>query len=646
MIEQLMGQATVKPEVLAGKEDGREFGIEEFCMLANHQQKETMSKHVQRITKDLEKIKKSYEGRDAKKLRNLQIQALEWCDSHRAKGSCFGQHSIDLKLRWRLVKYDKDGKAVMTSEWFTCYTIALGGNFEDPRTPMDASDLWGTVSDKHGKTVTSKKLSKILDEAPEHYGFQGLSKHADLKERAKVLVGNRVAIVWAPDADEVAAGWTVETMFSEFCYQDSGSNAEKNGPVTYGAVFGPKGSSFYTGYAGQLDLPYKWVDEKTDFLMNYPVKVEASDRKVEEDGSVREQTMEEKAAVLAKDSTSAVQVKIGVNGTQASSNQEFVLFGRQKPQPTIDLRGASISADSRPWQKREPYMTPEQLAEWRKAEAEREAKRRAAELERQRKHLEMLRLQKVKDLKESCNNAASRPAFFAYFKNYLLEECAKHEETKDCTEWLAKGDKALAEARANAEPFEIVDKAVDPALNLVPDPMALETGDEPVYSSGGLCPDSPPPEQDGEVGKEPASVTDEEVANFTFADLTGEKYKIFTNWRHAHTLNDANVGNMDAYFRRILSIIKQGKNPDDPTSWGAPRRYCSINSRSDEPFGMSGKGGWRSLSADGKPHVPTCCDSSCAQATDSARALAVGAACTARLAPPQEPMTMARSTAR
>jgi hypothetical protein len=505
MLDQLMVQATVKPEVLSGKPNAPEFGIEDFCLLTKRQQDETMRNHVQRITKDLEKIKRSYSGRDAQKLRNLQIQALEWCDSHRNVGSCFGQHSIDLKLRWRLVKFDKDDNMVMNSEWFTCYTIALGGNFEDPRTPMDASDIWGTVCDKLGNNVTSKKLSKILDEAPEHYAFQGLSKHADLKQRAKVLVGNRVAVVWAPDADQVAAGWTVETMFSEFCYQDSGSSAEKNGPVTYGAVFGPKGSSFYTGFAGQLDLPYKRVDEKTGYLMNYPVKVECSDRKVEEDGSVREQTMEEKAAVLAKDSTSAVQVKIGVNGTQASSNQEFVLFGRQKPQPIIDLRGASISADSRPWQKREPYMTPDQLVEWRKAEAEREEKRRAAELERQRKHMEMLRLQKVKDLKESCSNAASRPAFFVYFKDYLLEECAKHEETKDCTEWLAKGDDVLAEAIARkdaTEPFEIVDEAVDPALDLVPDPMALETDDEPVYGLGGLSPDSPHSEQEEE--EEPA----------------------------------------------------------------------------------------------------------------------------------------------
>jgi hypothetical protein len=57
------------------------------------------------------------------------------------------------------------------------------------------------------------------------------------------------------------------------------------------------------------------------------------------------------------------------------------------------------------------------------------------------------------------------------------------------------------------------------------------------------------------------------VANFTFADLTGTLYKTFEHCAHTYTLNDANVGNMDAHYRRVLSIIKQKKNPDDPQSW-------------------------------------------------------------------------------
>ena len=564
MISQLLAKTTKKPEALAGREDAPDFGIKEFCLLSKDTQKQTMEEHVRRIQADLDKIKKS-PGRNPDKLRGLQIQALEWCDSHRKPGSCFGDHSIDLKLRWRLVKHDGDGKATMSTEWFTCYTIALGSNFDDPRTSMKAEDIWGTVSDKNGEQVTSKKLDKILDNASEHLDWQGLSKHADLTKRGKVLVGNRVGLVWAPDADEAAEGWTVETMFSEFCYQDSGSNAQKNGPVTYGAVFGPKGSAFYTGYAGQLDLPYKFEDKKTGHLMNYPVKVEASDRKVEEDGSVREQTPEEKAAVLAKDSTSAVQIKIGVNGTKPRSNVEIVLFGQMQPQLTMDLSGVSISGDSRPWLKREPYMTGKELEEWRKAEAEREERRKAEEEERRRKLEELRHLQKIKDLKESCNNAASRPPFFACFEERLAKMCAEHKETEDFTEWRTKGEKALAEARAikaaNAEPFEMVEMAVDG--------------------------DSQPQAQSVNDLKEHSPVTDDEMKNYTFDDLTG-KYKFFNTW-DCLGLNDASVGSMDAYYRGILSMIKNKKNPDEADSWSTP-----------VPAGTSGSGDRRSLSASGR----------------------------------------------
>lgn len=563
MIAQLLAQTTKKPETLAGRKDAPDFGMKEFCSLSKDHQKQNMDDHVRRIQADLEKIKKS-SGRNADKLRGLQIQALEWCDSHRKPGSCFGDHSIDLKLRWRLVKHDEDGKETMSTEWFTCYTIALGSNFDDPRTPMDAKDMWATVSDKNGEQVTSKKLNKILDDAPEYWHWQGLSPHADLTKRSKVLVGNRVGLVWAPNADEAAEGWTVETMFSEFCYQDSGSNAQKNGPVTYGAVFGPKGSAFYTGYAGQMDLHYKFEDKKTGHLMNYPVKVEASDRKVEEDGSVREQTLEETAAVLAKDPTSAVQVKLGVNGTKPRSNVEIVLFGQMQPQPTMDMSGMSISGDSRPWLKRQPYITGKELEKWRKAEAEREERRKAEEEERRRKLEELRHLQKIKDLKESCNNAANRPPFFVRFEERLANMCAEHEETKDFTEWRTKGKKALADARAikaaNAEPFEMVEMAVDG--------------------------DSQPQAQSDNDLKEHSPVTDDEMKNYTFDDLTDEKkYKLFDTW-DCLSLNDASVGSMDAYYRGILSMIKNKKNPDEPDSWSTP-----------VPAGTSGSGGRRSLSA-------------------------------------------------
>ena len=53
MLDQLMVQATVKPEVLSGKPNAPEFGIEDFCLLTKRQQDETMRNHVQRITKDL-----------------------------------------------------------------------------------------------------------------------------------------------------------------------------------------------------------------------------------------------------------------------------------------------------------------------------------------------------------------------------------------------------------------------------------------------------------------------------------------------------------------------------------------------------------------------------------------------------------------
>lgn len=565
MISKLLAQTTMKPETLAGREDAPDFGIKEFCSLSKDQRKRTMDNHVRRIQADLDKIVAS-SGRNADKLRRLQIQALEWCDPHRKPGSCFGDHSIDLKLTWRLVKHDGDGKMTMSTEWFTCYTIALGSNFDDPRTPMDAEDITGTVSDKYGKQVTSKKLSKILGNPHKEWNWQGVSQHADLTKLSKVLVGNRVGLVWAPSEEEAAEGWSVETMFSEFCYQDSGSNAQKNGPITYGAVFGPKGSAFYTGYAGQMDMPYKFVDEKTGFLMNHPVKVEPSDRKVEEDGSVREQTLEEKAAVLAKDSTSAVQLPIGVKGTKPRSNVEVVLFGQMQPQPTVDLSGVSISGDSRPWLKREPYMTDEQLEEWRKAEAEREERQKAEEEERRRKLEELRRLQKINDLKESCNNAASRPPFFAYFKERLAKMCAEHKETEDFTEWRTKGEKALAEARAikaaNAEPFEMVEMAVDG--------------------------DSQPQAQSVNDLKEHSPVTDDEIKNYTFDDLTGEKYKLFDTW-DCLSLNDASVGSMDAYYRGILSMIKNKKNPDEPDSWST-----------SVPAGTSGSGGRRSLSASGR----------------------------------------------
>ena len=565
MIAQLLAHTTKKPETLAGREDVPDLGIEKFCSFPKDHQKQTMDNHVRRIQADLDKIKKS-SGRNADKLRGLQIQALGWCDPHRKPGSCFGDHSVDLKLEWAAFKRDADGNVTMRTQWFTCYTIALGSNFDDPRTPMDADDITGTVSDKYGHQVTSKKLSNILDNAHKEWGWQGLSPHADLTKRGKVLVGNRVGLVWAPNADEAAQGWSVETRYCEFCYQDSGSNAQKNGPLTYAAVFGPKGSAVYTGYPGQLEMHYKFFDEDTGFLMNHTTKVEPTDRKVEEDGSVREQTLEEKAAVLAKDSTSAVQLEIGVKGTKRRSNEEFVLFGQMQSQPTVDLSGVSISDDSRPWLKREPYMTDEQLEEWRKAEAEREERQKAEEEERRRKLEELSRLQKINDLKESCNNAASRPPFFVYLEKRLAKMCAEHKETKDFTEWQTKGEKALAEARAikaaNAEPFEMVEMTVDG--------------------------DSQPQAQSVNDLKEHSPVTDDEIKNYTFDDLTGEQYKLFDTW-DCLSLNDASVGSMDAYYRGILSMIKNKKNPDEPDS-------CSTS----VPAGTSGSGGRRSLSASGR----------------------------------------------
>jgi hypothetical protein len=317
------------------------FGIAEFAELPSQQQVETMNKHVEIIARMLHKIKDkdSTAGREPL-LSGLCIQALEWADPHRAPGSAFGECSIDLKQRWRLVKHDMDGNMVMATAWFTCYTIAFGSSFDDPRVPMNATDIWGTVSDPHAGCVTSKKLSKILDNAYEHWGYQGLDAHADLTKRANILVGVRASLVWTPTDEEIKDGWTVETMFSEFCYQDSGEDAIQTGPKSFGVVMGPKGSAIYSGYAGQLDLPYKFLDKETNEVMDYPTKVFASDRAIEVDGTVRKQTDDEKATTLDDDPSRAVQLKIGVNGLPSSSNLEMVMFGIQEQQP--DLMGDCI----------------------------------------------------------------------------------------------------------------------------------------------------------------------------------------------------------------------------------------------------------------------------------------------------------------
>eukprot|EP00966_Prymnesium_polylepis_P252019 5826477-Prymnesium_polylepis.1 len=299
-------------------------------MLTPRQQRQIMDKHVEDITQMLNNIQRKYADSEFRVLlAKLCIQKLEFADPDRTAGEWFGECSIDLKMRWRLVKHDKDGSVAMKTEWFTCYTIALDSAFADPRVPMHCSDIWGTVSNQHGALVTSKKLSTILANAHEHWEYQGLGKHTDLTQHAEVLVGSRASLVWTPNDDESKDGWTVETQFSEFCYQDSGQKAQQNGPTSFGVVMGPKGSVIYSGRPGQLDMPYKFVDKVTGHLMNYPTKVNASDRAIETDGSVREQTDEEKAKTLTDDPTRGVQLKIGVNGIPRASNMEIVIFGQQ-----------------------------------------------------------------------------------------------------------------------------------------------------------------------------------------------------------------------------------------------------------------------------------------------------------------------------
>lgn len=379
MIEQLNKVAVVAPCGLNGNE--HTFGIAEFAALTPQQQRQTMDRHVEKINNMLcdikAKLRSQLDARFCEMIEELCIQPLEWADPHRTPGSCVGECSIDLKQRWRLVKYDKDGNVIMATEWFTCYQIALGSTFDDPRVPMELSDIWGTVTDEHGKRVTSMKADKILDEAYKHFKHQGVGKKADLTQRDKVLVGCRASLIWTPSEDETKEGWTVETVFSEFCYQDSGYSAHQNGPKSFGIFMGPKGSAFYSGYAGQLDMPYKFVDEVTGKLMDYPSKVNASDRVIEADGTVRKQTDEEKVNALQDDPWRAVQLQLGVTGLPPSSNMEIVMFGIQKQKTNLFENMSGMSVSGLPsWRNRGVYKTLDEMEQDRIAAEELDAKRK------------------------------------------------------------------------------------------------------------------------------------------------------------------------------------------------------------------------------------------------------------------------------
>ena len=590
LIEQLTHAAQIGPAALLGRPDDPDFGLEEFCMLSPNQQRECMEKHVALITVALDEIRKTFSGQQREWLEQLCVQALEWIDPDRFPHSAFGACSVDLRMLFRVAKYAPDGTVAMSTEWFTAYTIALGSNMHDPVTAMGASDLVATIVDGDGKVV-SKKLNKVLDEAPKHFAHQGLGKRADLSKHDKVLVGNRIVLLWAPSEEQAAQGWVVETKYSSYCYQDNGRVAAVNGPLSWGALFGPKGSSIFSGYPGQNDMTYKVVDEETGHLMEHMTNVTPSDRKVEVDGRVREQTEQEKIEVLTNDRTRAVQLPIGVRGAPDASNREIILFGQQKPQPTVDMSGCRISENARPWTTRKILLTDLEKERERIAEEEREAKKKAeaerkkAEAEeRHRQLMERIRLQEVVDLKESMANAAARPYFFVYYREWLLAQCNKHNELKDSFSWIVEGDAALDKARAHKSNMmhEITDAMTDEDIEMV-GPLRLT---EPDPDDDDAIPFSPYYRE--WVEEQRVMVTDEELANFKYDDLEGTKYKVCIVVEYPACLNDANIASLEAHRRNILEIVKQGKDPEEASSWYSSSYSSGLRS------GLSGCG-FRSL---------------------------------------------------
>jgi hypothetical protein len=579
MIEQLKSAAAIGPAALLGRPDDPDFGLEEFVMLSPNQQRECMDKHVAVITVALEEIRNTFSAEERVVLEELCVQALEWIDPDRFPHSAFGGCSVDLRMLFRLCKYAPDGTVTMSTEWFTAYTIALGSNMEDPVTAMGASDLFATVED--GGNVLSKKLNKVLDEAPKHFAHQGLGKHADLSKHDKVLVGNRIVLLWAPSEEQAAQGWVVETKFSSYCYQDNGRTAALNGPLSWGALFGPKGGSIFSGYPGQNDMTYKMVDEETGHLMEHMTKVTPSDRKVELDGGVREQTEAEKIAVLSNDSSRAVQIRIGVKGTPPASNREIILFGQQKPQPTVDMSGCRISETAIPWTTRKMLLTDMEKEQERIAEEEREAKKKAeaermkaAAEERHRLLLERIRLQEVKDLKESMANAAARPYFFVYYREWLLSQCIKYNELKDFSSWIVEGDAALDKARAHKS--NMMHAMTDEDFEMV-GPLRLT---EPDPDDDDAIPTGPYYRECEEAQR--VMVTDEELADFKYDDLEGTKYKVCIVVQYPACLNDDNIASLEAHRRSILEIVKQGKDPEEASSW------CSSSYSDGLRGGLSG----------------------------------------------------------
>jgi len=574
--------------------DDTEFGIEKFAALTSLQQRQTMDNHVLKIKQMLQTIQQDHKRTTGNNdLDKLCIQALEWADPHRTPDSCFGECSIDLKQRWRLVKTDDCGNVTMCTEWFTAYTIALGNNFDDPRVPMHASDIWATVSDKYGDKVTSTRLSKVLANATEHYAHQGLDRHASLKKFAKILVACRSSLVWTPNDDQVRDGWSVETMFSEFCYQDSSDHARKNGPTSFGIVFGPKGSACYSGYPGQLDMPYKLVDKTTNKLMDHHTKVFASDRTIDKDGSVRVQTQDEKIKTLSSDASRAVQIKIGVNGMSASSNLEMAMFGIQQTKHKLTDVISSMGAFSisRPWLVKEIYKTHEEIEQDRLAAQEQERKRK-----------EQQRLQTMQEIKESCQNVSTRPYLFCYYRDYLLQECTKYDALEqNCTEWITKADALLETARiaklSSEEEEEEQEDWVDIKKELVtappPSPQSMQGEEEDVFYNhpchGVLV---------------NARVTDDELGVYKYDDLDGKKHACTLFIPSSYTLSNENIDQMDQKRKSTMTLVKNGKDPALHDNWFNDLECTSLGYRSlvSDTFSSKDESGnctYRSLGSGG-----------------------------------------------
>jgi hypothetical protein len=316
-----------------------DISLDEYARLTPTQQAETQSRFNANIEEMLEKIKSKFAGtRHEGTLENLQFHKLEWCDPHRTPGSYFGLASTDLKQMWRLVKRGADGEIVTETAWLPGWTIALGSNFLDPRTKLDAASFWTFTTNRNGNDGCSRKLSEVLADPRLYFDFQGVAEGASLSDHAELMVANRSSLIWTPTEEDAANGWEVQTCFEHFTYQDQNP---LRGPQCYSLYGSPMGLSFYTGCPGHQSLFAKLEDKVTGKLMNYPTKPEATDREIDSHGKVEVQTDESKVADLGKGK--AVQVKMGVAGMPSQSGMEFCAFGMMERAPEgIDWKMGAI----------------------------------------------------------------------------------------------------------------------------------------------------------------------------------------------------------------------------------------------------------------------------------------------------------------